>query len=178
MMNISERVLQNVSELQEIGKQIEEQQIQEGVQACLRAKRIFFSGMGRSGNMVKALAIRFMHLGYDAYVAGDASTPSIEKGDLLIAVTASAKTKVTLNHMEVAKKAGAEVLLMTALLDNPGLSDCYICIPAKTKVPSVQHAGSLFEQSVLVIGDAMSAAIQKEKQIATEYMNERHANLQ
>lgn len=177
-MDIVGKVKQNISELQTIAECIEEEQLEEALQACLKAKRIFFSGMGRSGNMVKALAIRFMHLGCEAYVAGDASTPSIERDDLLIAVTASAKTKVTLNHMEVAKREGADVLLLSALPENPGLSDYFISIPAKTKVKSQQHAGSLFEQSVLVVGDAMTAAIQKENHISTEYMNYRHANLQ
>lgn len=177
-MNIIEKVKQNVSELQTIANNIDEKQLEEAVQACLNAKRLFFSGMGRSGNMVKALAIRFMHLGFEAYVAGDAGTPSIRCNDLLIAVTASAKTKSTLNHIAVAKMEGANVLLLSALLENPGLTDHFISIPAKTKVQSRQHAGSLFEQSVLVVGDAMAAEIQKVNNISTEYMNYRHANLQ
>lgn len=177
-MSVIENIKRNVSELQAIAEVVDEKQLDEVVRACLDAKRIFFSGMGRSGNMVKALAIRFMHLGYEAYVAGDASTPSVEKEDLLIAVTASAKTKVTLNHMETAKGVGAKVLLVSALLENPELSDYFLSIPAKTKVESTQHAGSLFEQSVLVVGDAISAKIQQEKKVSTEYMNHRHANLQ
>lgn len=177
-MNTIEYVKRNVSELQVIAEEVDEKQLREAVQACLDAKRIFFSGMGRSGNMVKALAIRVMHLGYEAYVAGDAATPSVKRGDLLIAVTASAKTKVTLNHMETAKGAGAKVLLISALLEDPGLSDYFISIPAKTKVKSAQHAGSLFEQSVLVVGDAIAAELQQEKKVSTEYMNQRHANLQ
>lgn len=177
-MSTIENLKRNISELQAISEAVDNGQLEEAVRVCLEAKRIFFSGMGRSGNMVKALAIRFMHLGYDAYVAGDASTPSIGEEDLLIAVTASAKTKVTLNHMETAKRAGAKVLLISALPEDPKLSDYYISVPAKTKVESLQHAGSLFEQSVLVMGDAVCAEIQKEKKVPAEYMNNRHANLQ
>lgn len=177
-MSAAENLVRNVSELQAIAEIMDEKQLEQAVQVCLKAKRIFFSGMGRSGNMVKALAIRFMHLGYDAYVAGDAATPSVEKGDLLIAVTASAKTKVTLNHMEVARRVGARVLLVSALPENPGISDDFLGIPAKTKVKSAQHAGSLFEQSVLVVGDAICEELKQEKKVSTEYMDHRHANLQ
>lgn len=177
-MSAAENLVRNVSELQAVAEIMDGKQLEQAVQICLKAKRIFFSGMGRSGNMVKALAIRFMHLGYDAYVAGDAATPSVEESDLLIAVTASAKTKVTLNHMEVARRVGARVLLVSALPENPGISDYFLSVPAKTKVKSAQHAGSLFEQSVLVVGDAICEELKQEKKVSTEYMDHRHANLQ
>ncbi len=177
-MKVKEKVKQNIQELNEIADSLDEQQLEKAAEVCVGATRIFFSGMGRSGNMVKALAIRFMHLGFEAYVAGDASTPSIRKGDLLVAVTASAKTKVTLNHMEIARREGAEVILITAQTEYLGMSDYVITIPARTKVATQQHAGSLFEQSVLVVGDALAAAIQEKKGIAAEDMNYRHANLQ
>lgn len=177
-MEVSKHIQSNLDELQAVLKALNEEQLQDAVNACLSAKRIFFSGMGRSGNMVKALAIRFMHLGYEAYVAGDAATPSIQEKDVLIAVTSSAKTKVTLNHIETAKKQKAHVILLSSQCENPNLSDTYLCIPARTKVQTFQHAGSLFEQAVLIIGDAISSCIQEEKQISTEYMNNRHANLQ
>lgn len=177
-MNIQEKAKQNIQELSAIANSLDEQQLENAVDLCAGATRIFFSGMGRSGNMVKALAIRFMHLGFQAYVAGDASTPSIRKGDLLIAATASAKTKVTLNHMEIAKKEGADVILITAQTEELGLSDAVISLPARTRVATQQHAGSLFEQAVLVVGDAISAAIQEKKGIAADDMNYRHANLQ
>lgn len=177
-MVIKDKTKKNIDELQLVTAELDETQLVQAAKACMEGKRLFFSGMGRSGNMVKALAIRFMHLGYDAYVAGDASTPSIENGDLLIAVTSSAKTKVTLNHMETARQAGAKVLLLTALLENPQVSDYFLSIPARTKVPSEQHAGSLFEQCVLIVGDAISAYIKENKGISSEYMDKRHANLQ
>lgn len=177
-MAVKEQVEKNILELQRVAAELDEKQLVKAAKACMESKRIFFSGMGRSGNMVKALAIRFMHLGYEAYVAGDASTPSIENGDLLIAVSSSAKTKVTVQHMETARKNGAKVLLVTALLEYSDLSDFVLSVPAKTKVPSAQHAGSLFEQSVLIVGDAIAAYIKEERGISSAYMDKRHANLQ
>lgn len=177
-MNVGRHIAANLDELREVQRAMDEEQLQAVVTACLSANRIFFSGMGRSGNMVKALAIRFMHLGYAAYVAGDAATPSIQENDVLFAVSSSAKTKVTLNHMEAAKKQKAHVVLLSSLCENPEISDTYLCIPAKTKIQTSQHAGSLFEQAVLIIGDAITSCIQEEKKISTEYMNNRHANLQ
>lgn len=177
-MRINDLFQRNIDELQALQQVISEEELLKAVEAFEDKQRIFFSGMGRSGNMVKALAIRFMHLGFEAYVAGDASTPAIQSGDLLVAVTSSAKTKVTLNHMETAKKHGATVLLLSANRENPDLSDHYLCLPAKTEIPSKQHAGSLFEQAVLLVGDAVAAYLIEEKQLTTEFMDRRHANLQ
>lgn len=70
------------------------------------------------------------------------------------------------------------MVLISSLCENPKISDTYLCIPAKTKVRTSQHAGSLFEQAVLIIGDAITSCLQEEKKISTEYMNNRHANLQ
>lgn len=177
-MSVTKNVKENIRELQAVAEQVDPEQLEQAADACMQVKRIFFSGMGRSGNMVKALAIRFMHLGYEAYVAGDASTPSIQKGDLLIAVTASARTKVTLNHIETARKQEARVLLISAVPENPEISDYFLCVPARTKVETRQHAGSLFEQSVLVIGDAVAEELKEKRKVTTEFMDGRHANLQ
>jgi hypothetical protein len=51
----------------------------------LRVHRIACYGVGREGLMMKALAMRLMHLGLDAHVVGDMTTPPVAEGDLLIA---------------------------------------------------------------------------------------------
>ena len=51
----------------------------------LNARRIACYGVGREGLMMKALSMRLMHLGLDAHVAGDMTTPPVGQGDLLIA---------------------------------------------------------------------------------------------
>ena len=167
-----------VKEIDEVIDNLKEAELDSASKILIEHKRIFFSGMGRSGDIAKALCIRYMHLGFEAYVAGEAATPSISNNDLLIAITSSAKTKVTLNHIEVAKKNGATVILLTSNEDARDIADQCIMIPAKTKVKSNQHAGTLFEQSVLIIGDALAKEIQATCNITTEYMNKRHANLQ
>lgn len=177
-MNVLEYTDRIVEEIGHVAKHLSGSQLESAASLLENKNRIFLSGMGRSGNMVKALAIRFMHLGYEAYVAGDASTPSIQQGDVLIAVSSSGKTKVTMNHIEVANKQNADVLMICAQKEPPVKVSEYICIPAKTDVESIQHAGSLFEQSVLIVGDALCLYLQKKKHITTETMNRRHANLQ
>lgn len=178
MSNIIELAKRNADEISGIVDNLVEQELEEAVNDIKDKKNVFFSGMGRSGSMCRALAIRFMHLGFNTYVAGEPSTPAIQKNDVLIATTSSGKTKITLNHMEKANEVGAEVILITSQGQDLKQADITITIPAKTKVQSAQHAGSLFEQSVLVVGDAIAAELQRVNNVSTEYMNERHANLQ
>src|SRR5690606_12887469 len=77
------------------------------------AKRIFVYGEGRSGLMGKAFAMRLMHGGYSVYVIGETITPSIENGDLLIAISGSGSTGAIQQFASKAKEAGAEVFLVT-----------------------------------------------------------------
>ena len=50
----------------------------------LAARRIVCAGMGREGLMIRALCMRLMHLGFDAHMAFDMTTPPVGAGDLLI----------------------------------------------------------------------------------------------
>ena len=147
-------------------------------QAADQARRVFFSGQGRSGLMNRAIAIRLMHIGLTVHVAGEPSTPAIGPGDLLIAVSSSAKTEATLAHIAVARKAGAQVVLVSAVASAARLADVALLIPAKTAVASDQHAGSLFEQSLLLVGDALAWSLQQRRGVPDQVLNERHANLQ
>ena len=178
MNNIVQEYTKALDELTAIAAQLKEEELETLARKIIEAKHVFFTAQGRSGNMARALAIRFMHMGIVAYVAGEPSTPAMGQGDLLIAVSGSGKTTITLNHLQTAKKVGAASALICTKTENPMFSDCYVCIPAKSVVPSVQHAGSLFEQSVLLVGDAVSRAVQDALGVSSESMDARHANLQ
>ncbi|MDG9688474.1 SIS domain-containing protein, partial [Streptomyces sp. DH18] len=80
-------------ELKNASKQITEEQIDQFIETIDEHKRIFVYGTGRSGLMLKALAMRLMQIGYQSYVVGETTTPSIEKGDLLIVSSASGETQ-------------------------------------------------------------------------------------
>ena len=73
--------------LSEIGAVFQQSSRDLGERMCaeiLRAGRITCYGVGREGLMMKALCMRLMHLGLNAHVAGDMTTPPIGKGDLLL----------------------------------------------------------------------------------------------
>ncbi|MEM0314059.1 MAG: SIS domain-containing protein [Candidatus Bathyarchaeia archaeon] len=52
-----------------------------------RNKKIFVVGMGRSGFVGRAFALRLMNIGFNVYFLGETIPPAAEKGDLLIAIS-------------------------------------------------------------------------------------------
>jgi 6-phospho-3-hexuloisomerase len=151
----------------------------------LTANRVFVTGAGRTGLALKMVAMRLMHLGLAVHVAGDATTPAIGPGDLLLVASGSGTTAGPVHAAEVAVKTGARVLALTA---TPAsilgmLAKGLVVVPAAAKqdhggIISEQYAGALFEQSVLLIMDAMFQALWHERGESAEELWKRHANLE
>lgn len=135
--------------------------------------RIFFSAAGRSGLMLRALAMRLAQMGRTVYVAGDTATPAIGDGDLLVIASASGRTESVCRHARKAKQCGAEVLVITATEDSPltEIQPADVCLRVGG---SRQVMGSLFEQSLLIFGDALILHMNADE----AGMKRRHANLE
>jgi len=142
-------------------------------------RRTFFAGQGRSGLVARAVAMRWMHMGVTAYVAGETVTPAIGAGDVLVCLSASGRTAATVDHARTARAAGARIVVLTATPGGPvaATSDLVVVIPAGTGVATRQHAGSLFEQACLILGDALCGVFQEMHGVPDRELNRRHANL-
>lgn len=142
-------------------------------------ERVFVYGAGRSGLMLKALAMRLMQLGKAVFVVGETITPSIHKGDLLIVASASGTTHSVCHYAAEAVKLQADLLIITAEKDSAlaHIAPPDVIIPAPTKhnlAASGQLMGSLFEQMILLFSDAVTMALAKER----ETLSRNHANLE
>jgi len=153
--------------------------------AILAAERVFVMGAGRSGLALKMAAMRLMHLGLVVHVAGEVTAPAIGRGDLLLVASGSGTTAGVVHAAEVAVKAGAQVLALTATPESKlgKLAQDLIVIPAAAKqdhggMKSEQYAGALFEQSTLLIMDAMFQGMWSERGESAEQLWKRHANLE
>lgn len=153
--------------------------------AILRAHRVFVFGTGRSGLVLKMVAMRLMHLGLPVQVVGETTTTAIRKGDLLLLASGSGTTKSVLSMADIAKANGADIAAVTTK-DTSALatvSDTVLIIPAGSKASgddtaSHQYAGSLFEQSVLVGFDILFHALWKASESPVETLASRHTNLE
>src|SRR5204862_1386213 len=99
-----------------------------------RAARIACYGVGREGLMTRALCMRLMHLGLDAHVVGDMTTPPLGDGDLLLTSAGPGRFSTVLALLGVARDAEARTLVVTAQPDGeaPRQADVVIELPAQT----------------------------------------------
>jgi len=152
----------------------------------LNARRIACYGVGREGLMMKALCMRLMHLGLDAHVAGDMTTPPVTKGDLLIASAGPGSFTTVMALLGVAREAGARTMVVTAQPDGPAprAADVVIELPAQTMAndrggpASLLPMGSLYEAAQLVFFDLISILLREKTGQSPDQMRARHTNLE
>jgi 6-phospho-3-hexuloisomerase len=160
-------------------------EVVEMIPYILNAQRIFVVGAGRTGLALQALAMRLMHLGFQVYMVGETTTPAIQSGDLLIAASGSGTTGSIVKAAEKAKSVQAQVFSISTtkksqLADS---SSFILVIPAAQKTDhgtdiSQQYAGSLFEQAVLLLTDALIQTLWRMDGTPAEELWKRHANLE
>lgn len=156
------------------------------VDLILSADRVFFVGVGRVLLSLQAIAKRFAHLGIDAHCVGDITEPAITNRDLLIVGSGSGES---LFPVAIAKKAYDIGATVAHIGSNPhGAVSRYasmmVRIPVRTKlnledeIDSAQPMTSLFEQSLLLLGDILSKMIIEEKGLDLQLLWKYHANLE
>lgn len=177
--------MQILDELERTLVSVHETEVLDAQRAILSAGRIFVAGAGRSGLALKMAAMRLMHLGLAVHVAGEVTAPAIGPGDLLIVASGSGTTAGAVHAAEVAGKVGAQVLALTTARNSQlgKLARYLIVIPAASKqdhagMMSRQYAGALFEQSTLLMMDAMFQCMWHERGESAEELWMRHANLE
>ncbi|AKF24788.1 hypothetical protein YH65_04860 [Sulfurovum lithotrophicum] len=168
-------------------KNADENNFNEFIEFFLQNKRIFVTGEGRSGLVGKFFAMRLMHLGNDVFVLGEINTPSIQKGDILVCISASGTTSSVVNSATTAKKHGATILAITAnpkgLLKN--LADFTVMIDTRNKKKRKKQnindrkppLGTLFELSSLLYLETLISEIMYICKIDEETMRARHVNI-
>lgn len=165
-------------------RRIPEQRLDELAELIMASRRLFVAGAGRSGLMMRAFAMRLVHLGFETYVVGETVTPALEAGDLLILGSGSGETRSLVSIAEKASSLQAAIALITVAPDSSlrRLAQLAVPIPAAVKTEAtdatVQPMGSLFEQSLLIVLDAVVLKMMRRQGIEATAMMNRHANLE
>ncbi|MCU1405438.1 MAG: 3-hexulose-6-phosphate isomerase [Glaciihabitans sp.] len=149
------------------------------------ARRVFVLGAGRSGLALRMTAMRLMHLGLEAHIVGDATTPAIGEGDLLLVASGSGTTSSIVSAAEKTVEVGGVIVAITTDPDSTlgRLATHTIVVPAAKKLErdstvSQQYAGGLFEQAVVLIGDALFHSLWKRSGQSADDLWPRHSNIE
>lgn len=186
MVNYEEITKEITKELSTTLSNINSNDVKQLLVEIKKAEKVFFVGVGRVLLALEAIAKRLAHLGVKTYIVGQITEPAITDKDLLIVGSGSGETAFPLIIAKKAKQYHATVAHIGA---NPEssmrqYSDMFIRIPVSTKlnlpgeIPSVQPMTSLFEQSLLLLGDSLALMMIKEQNIDMPKLWEYHANLE
>lgn len=158
-------------------------------------RRILVIGVGRSGLIGRAFAMRLMHLDFDVYVMGETITPAIGKGDLIIAISGSGTTKLAVTAAAIGKEVGAKIIAVTSHPDSDlgKIADHVVQIRGRTKIAKERDyflrqltgvheplapLGTIFELSTMVFFDSLIAELIQRLGKSEGELRRKHATIE
>ena len=193
MKEAIDAILDNIKNAEEY---LDEKEVENFIDVNVNAKIIFVIGAGRSGLAAKAFAMRLMHLGISSYVVGETTTPAINAGDCLIAISGSGETNTIVSAVNIAKNRGSSVLALTSYPESTlgKLCDAYIFVKGRTKAEaddknymkrqihgnytSLTPLGTAFELTTLVFLDGLVAELMEVMEQTESDLKARHTVLE
>ena len=194
-MRETQRALSEILEhLRVSSKKLRSKQVKDFINALLDAKRVFVVGSGRSGLVVRAFAMRLMHLDMNVRVIGETITPSLRNDDLLVALSGSGETSFAVSAAKTAKGIGTKIVVITSYPRSTlaKLANHIVTLPGRTKIAlikshldrqivgeyeSLAPLGTLFEVTALVFLDSVIASLMVKLGRNEEELQARHANI-
>jgi len=180
-------------------EELDPEQVEKMIQMILdaRNKKIFVVGMGRSGFVGRAFALRLMNLGFNVYFIGETVTPAAGKGDLLIAISGTGTTRMVLTAGMAAKDIGAKVIAVTSFRESPlgEIADHVVVILGRTKMgwpkedeylarqligerEPLTPLGSIFENNSMIFLDSLIVEIMYRLGKTEDELKKRHATIE
>ena len=175
-----------LNEIQGAMSNVDKEALEKLVKDIQEADDVFMVGVGRVMMSLEAICKRLTHLGIKAHCVGDITEPAIKDTDLLVVGSGSGESIVPVAIAKKAKEFGAKIVHIGA---NPHGSvskyaDYMVRIPVQTRlylhdeVKSQQIMTSLFEQSLLILGDTIAQMIADERNTDFKALWQYHANLE
>ena len=183
---INEMGARALADLAAVLANVEDAVVDRFITELASAKRIALHGLGREGLQMRGLAMRLFHMGLDAHVVGDMTTPPLGAGDLLIVSAGPGDLQTIAALMNIAKAAGAKTAVVTAQAAGGAArrADCVLLIPAQTMANdqagklSILPMGSLFEAAQMLVFELVVLKLRDRLGETAETMRARHTNLE
>ena len=174
-------------------------QVEKMIQMILdaRHKRIFVVGVGRSGFVGRAFAVRLMNLGFNVYFLGETITPAATKEDLIIVISGSGTTKLAITASSTAREIGAKVIAITSYPESQlgRTADHIVFVGGRTKIgwprkkdylarqilgerETLSPLGSIFENNAMIFLDSLIVELMHRLGKTEEEMRRLHATIE
>jgi len=149
------------------------------VEAVGRAKKVFVYGVGRSGLVARAFAMRLVQLGLEVYFIGETITPIVSAGDLVVIVSNTGTTMSAVQTANIARRVGASVVAVTSSRSSKLAAASNLVLQVREDHPEgkARYAplATLFEDATLVILDGVVAQLMEARGQTEADMRARHA---
>jgi 6-phospho-3-hexuloisomerase len=193
---VKETVLEITDHIRDVAEKLSEKEMQDAIEMLIDSKRVFLEGVGRSGMVAKAFAMRLAHLKFEVFVVGETITPAVRDGDLFMAISGSGETTSVVNASISAKKAGAKLLCITSDPESTlgKMSDSILRVRGRTKDDykrkdyvteqiSGRHEplsplGTLFEDTCMILLDGVIVSLMKRLRKTEEDLARTHSNVE
>ena len=187
-----DEILDNV---RKVSDSLDPENIEQMNKILKTSQNVFVMGLGRSGLMARAFAMRLMHLGISVYVVGETITPAITSEDCLLAISGSGETLSIISAAEMAQNRSAKIIAVTSYVESTlgKMAKLVVYIEGRTKIDSEKNyltrqingkhqslspLGTLFEVSTLIFLDGIIAQLMVEMGKTEEDLKARHTVLE
>ena len=149
------------------------------VDLILSARKVFLYGVGRSGLIAKAFAIRLVQMGLEVFFVGETVTPIVEEGNVVIIVSYTGETMSAIQTANIVRRVGAKVVAITAHGHSKLAAASNLVIelhpPKDDDKKRLAPLGTLFEDATLVYLDGIVATLMDKLGQSEGSMRKRHS---
>ncbi len=154
-------------------------EIHSTVDLIVKAPKIFVYGVGRSGLVARAFAMRLVQLGLKCFFIGETITPIVESGDCVLIVSNTGSTMSAIQTANIARRVGASVVSVTGSRTSKlsHASNVVVTVRENGGPEAGRYAplGTLFEDATLVLLDGVVAQVMEKLGETESTMRARHA---
>ncbi len=168
--------------LQALSKMLAEDrsaEIQGTVDLIAKAPKIFVYGVGRSGLVARAFAMRLVQLGLKCFFIGETITPIVESGDCVLIVSNTGATMSAIQTANIARRVGASVVSVTGGRTSKlaHASNVVVTVREEGGAEAAKYAplGTLFEDATLILLDGVVVEVMARLGESESTMRARHA---
>lgn len=158
IMSYSLQVLQDTNQL------LSNVELEKATEALLRGKRLYFFGVGSSGQTASDAQYRFMRLGFDAHCASDShiiamNCALLTEDDVVVGISSSGSTKDLVEAIRLAREHGAFIICITNHARSPITSHADAVLLAAGREAPLQGGAFASKLAQIHVLDILSTVV-------------------
>jgi len=165
--------------VQETLDEVDNEAIDEIVNSIISARSIFVYGVGRSGLVGNAFAVRLVQMGLNVHFVGEMTTPFVREMDMVMIVSNTGETTSCIQTANIVRRVGAKVVAVTSnshsKLAHASNLVLELSIPEDEERTMLAPLGTLFEESALLFFDSLVPVLMERLGQTEASLRRRHA---